>query len=73
MNCKTLGVHKLKQRLGFKLHKVILTNEQSVLTKIVSSFGGENIQNQYSVHKNIFTCLFSVHNIVSLSRHEQVC
>ena len=23
--------------------------------------------------KNIFTCLFSVHNTISLSRHEQVC
>ena len=23
--------------------------------------------------KNIFTCLFSIHNTVSLSRHEQVC
>ena len=23
--------------------------------------------------KNIFACLFSIHNAVSLSRHEQVC
>ena len=23
--------------------------------------------------KNIFTCLFSIHNTISLSRHEQVC
>ena len=23
--------------------------------------------------KNIFACLFSVHNTISLSRHEQVC
>ena len=25
------------------------------------------------VRKNIFACLFSVHNTISLSRHEQVC
>ena len=25
------------------------------------------------VRKNIFACLFSVHNKISLSRHEQVC
>ena len=23
--------------------------------------------------KNVFACLFSVHNTISLSRHEQVC
>ena len=55
------------------MHNVILTNKQSVLTKMISLFGGENIQNQYSVYKNIFASLFSVDNIVSLSRHEKVC
>ena len=25
------------------------------------------------IRKNIFACLFSVHNTISLSRHEQVC
>ena len=25
------------------------------------------------IRKNIFACLFSVHNTMSLSRHEQVC
>ena len=73
MDCKTLVVHKFKRRLGFKLHNVILTNKQSLLTKMISLFGGENIQNQYSVYKNIFASLFSVDNIVSLSRHEKVC
>ena len=30
--------------------------------------------NQHIKHcKNIFACLFSVHNTISLSRHEQVC
>ena len=26
-----------------------------------------------NTRKNIFACLFSVHNTISLSRHEQVC
>ena len=26
---------------------------------------------QYAVRKNIFACLFSVHNAIRLSRHEQ--
>ena len=25
------------------------------------------------IHKDIFACLFSIHNIISLSCHEQVC
>ena len=25
------------------------------------------------IHKNIFVCQFSIHNIITLSRHEQVC
>ena len=31
------------------------------------------IANKFIIRKNIFACLFSVHNIISLSRHEQVC
>ena len=27
----------------------------------------------FNIRKNIFACLFSVHNTISLSRHEQVC
>ena len=27
----------------------------------------------FIIRKNIFPCLFSVHNTISLSRHEQVC
>ena len=26
-----------------------------------------------TLRKNIFACLFSVHNTISLTRHEQVC
>ena len=27
----------------------------------------------FSIHKDIFACLFSIHNTISLSCHEQVC
>ena len=30
-------------------------------------------QHEFCIRKNIFNCLFSVHNNISLSRHEQVC
>ena len=35
--------------------------------KLLKSFTSAKIR------KNIFACLFSVHNTVSLSRHEQAC
>ena len=31
------------------------------------------IESNVNIRKNIFACLFSVHNTMSLSRHEQVC
>ena len=30
-------------------------------------------KNNIFICKNIFACLFSIHNTISLSRHEQVC
>ena len=46
MDCKTTLGHKFRARLGFKQYYVILTKEQSVLTKIISSFEGENMLTQ---------------------------
>ena len=31
------------------------------------------VSDKYLLRKNIFACLFSIHNTISLSRHEQVC
>ena len=28
---------------------------------------------KFCIHRNIYACLFSVHNTISLSRQEQVC
>ena len=47
MDCRTKAVHKYRIRLGFKQYNVILTKEQSLLTKIMTSFGGENMQTRY--------------------------
>ena len=41
MDCRT--------RLEFKKYDIILTKEQSVLTRIMSSFEGEIMQTQYNV------------------------
>ena len=47
MDCRTTSVHKFRAILGFKQYDGNLTKEQSVLTKIISSFDEENIQIQY--------------------------
>ena len=49
MDCRTAPAHKFRARLGFKQYDVILTKEQSVLTKIMSSFEGENMQTKCNV------------------------
>ena len=54
MDCRTTSAHEFRTRLGFEQYNVILTKEQSVLSKILSSFEGENIQTQYKVIINIF-------------------
>ena len=38
-----------KKKLGFKLHNVINTKEQTIINSIKNTFEGENIQTQYSV------------------------
>ena len=48
MDYRTTSAHKFRTRLGFKQY-VILTKEQSVLTKIMSLFEGKNMQAQYNV------------------------
>ena len=43
MECKTTSAHKYKTRLRFTKSKFISTKEQSLLTRIMSSFEGENM------------------------------
>ena len=49
MGCRITSHHKFRTRLGFKQYDSILTKEQSVLTKKMSLFKGENMETQYNV------------------------
>ena len=49
MDCKTDESCNLKRNLGFKLHDVINTKEQTLINSIKDAFEGENMQTQYSV------------------------
>ena len=49
MDCRTDKSCSLKKNLGFKLHDVIDTKEQTIINSIKSAFEGENIQTQYRV------------------------
>ena len=49
MDCRTDESFKLKRNLGFNLHDVINTKEQTVLRSIKHAFEGEDMQTQYTV------------------------
>ena len=52
MDFRTTLVHKFRTRFGLTQY-VTLTKEKSVLTKIMSSFEGENMQTQNNVLSRI--------------------
>ena len=49
IDCRTDKSCSIKEKLGFKLHDVINTKEQTIINSIKDTFEGENIQTQYSV------------------------
>ena len=49
MNSRTDESCKFKRNLGFALHDVINTKEQTVINSIKDAFEGENMQSQYTV------------------------
>ena len=49
MNSRTDESCKFKRNLGFTLHDVINTKEQTVISAIKNAFEAENMQTQYSV------------------------
>ena len=49
MDCRTDISCSFTKNLGFKLHDVINTKEQTIINSIKDTFEGENIQTQYSV------------------------
>ena len=44
MNSRTDDSRKFKRKLGFTLHDVINTKEQTVISAIKDAFEGENMQ-----------------------------
>ena len=54
MDCRKTSAHKFGTRLGLNQYDVILTKEQSMLTKITSSFEGENIQSVSSYRIDLY-------------------
>ena len=49
MNCRTDESCTFKRNLGFRLHDVINTKEQTVINSIKDAFEGEDMQTQYIV------------------------
>ena len=49
MDCRTDESCNLKRNLGFTLHDVINTKEQTVIDLIKDQFEGEDMQTQYTV------------------------
>ena len=49
MDCRTDESCNLKRNLGFTLHDVINTKEQTVINSIKDAFEGEDMQTQYTV------------------------
>ena len=49
MNSRTYKSCQFKRNLGFTLHYVINTKEQTVINSIKDAFEGENMQSQYTV------------------------
>ena len=51
MSCRVSAPEavEFRSKLGFKKHDIILTKEQSVISKVTKSFSNEKILLQYSV------------------------
>ena len=49
MDCRTDESCNFKRNLGFTLHDLINTKEQTVISSIKDAFEGENMQSQYTV------------------------
>ena len=54
MNCRTTSAVNFKTRLGFSQHDPIMTQEQSILSKIVTLFAAEKLILQHNVLGYIF-------------------
>ena len=49
MDCRTDESYNLKRNLGFTIHNVINSKEQTVINSVKDAFEGEDMQTQYTV------------------------
>ena len=63
MQCRTDESWNLKRNLGFRLHNVINTKEQTIINSIKDAFEGENTQTQYSVLGYMIDLYFHKHKL----------
>ena len=49
MDHRTVATCEFRERLGYRQYDVILTKEQSAVTKVMASFEGEDIETQLYV------------------------
>ena len=64
MDCRTNESCSLERNLGFNLHDVINTKEQTVLRSIKDAFKGEDMQTQYTVIGYRVDLYFHKHKLV---------
>ena len=57
MDCRTDESCNLKRNLGFTLHDLINTKEQTVINSIKDAYEVENIQTQYTI-LNYRLCIY---------------
>ena len=58
MDCRANKSCNFKRNLGFKLHDVINTKEQTVLKSIKNAFEGQDMQTQYSILATVLIFAF---------------
>ena len=63
MDCKTTPAVDFKTGLGFSQHDPIMTQEQSVLSKIVTLFAAEEINLRHNVLGHRIHAYFSKHKL----------
>ena len=64
MDCRTTPAVNFKTKLGFNQHDPIMTQEQSVLSKIVTLFAAEEIILQHNVSGYRIDACFSKYKLV---------
>ena len=63
LDCRTFESCNFKRNLGFTLHDVINTKEESVTSAIKDAFKGEDMQTQYSVSSYRIVIYFHKHKL----------